>query len=107
MIIKKTSRNRIVLYAGRTILVLWAGFWTWFVIGHFFTEGFGCLPYALGFWVPFAILTVIGWRWSRIGGATFVAAGGAATAYFGFNATLVLPAIILGSLMILFGRKTF
>ena len=102
----KKTILRLIRMAIRMALILWAGFWTWFVVCHVITDGPGCLPYALRFCVPLAILTVIGWRCSRIGGVILAVAGIVAALYFQHNFLLVMPAIILGLLMILFGRKS-
>lgn len=84
----------------RALLLLWAGFWAWFVLA----VSFGEAP-PPPWWIPVAWLGGLGglvglcWRWPRFGGLVLVAAGLWAGGRFdnsSARALLAAPAIGLG-----------
>ena len=88
-----------LVIAARVLLLVWAGFWTYFVIGASITGGATSIPYAS--WV-LGILTglcVCAWFRPRLGGRLLLVAGVASALFFrdGFTSlTLTVPAFILG-----------
>lgn len=95
----------------RGLLLLWAGFWAWFVVA----VSLGEAP-APPWWIPaawlasLAGLVVLCWRWPALGGALLVAAGLWAGVYFassGARALLAAPAVALGlgCLALAFGAR--
>lgn len=82
----------------RGLLVVWAGFWAWFVLMVTFGE-----PPPPPWWIPAAWLTGLavlvgtGWKWPAAGGLLLVAAGLWTGWYFpGTWALLAAPALALG-----------
>ncbi len=100
--------RRVARTAVRAILILWAGFWAFFAIAHLFVEYIaGNLPYVAMFLAPLIALVVSVWRWPRIGGPALMVAGIASAFFFHdvfAQATLALPAVMLGLLLALLGR---
>jgi len=91
---------RVSRFVLRSLLILWAGFWTWFVIAVSIGE-----PPPPPLWIPvawlggLATIVALAWRWPAVGGAVLVAAGAAAALYFptsGARALLAVPAVALG-----------
>ena len=70
-------KPRYLLFVGRAIATVWAGFWAWFIILELASERFpleglihGGIPLCLA-----VIATVIAWRWSRPGGLLLLIEG--------------------------------
>lgn len=103
---RAVGRPRIVLYVVRGLLLLWAGFWTWFVLMTLVSEGLGGWPYALRFLGPLAATVVVAWLWPRIGGLLLML-GAAFAAWYSDNAgariLLALPAALCGVACVLAG----
>lgn len=94
------SLARIARFTLRGLLLVWAGFWAWFVIAVSLGE-----PPAPPVWIPvtwlasLALAVVLCWRWPAFGGSVLVAAGLVSAAYFahpGARALLAAPAVGLG-----------
>ncbi|MHC4445412.1 MAG: DUF7670 domain-containing protein [Planctomycetota bacterium] len=104
--------HRIIRNAARTILVLWVGFWTWFVLMHLFTDGLSSLYHGSKILVPMLAAIVTTWFWPRIGGVLLIMFGIATMFYFdtkGLSSIihpLTTPPIVCGLLIIMFGRKS-
>ncbi len=91
---------RVFRHALRALLLLWAGFWAWFVLAVSLGES---PPPPV--WIPISWLAglgglvVLGWRWPRLGGLVLLAAGIWSAAYFphpGARALLAAPAMGIG-----------
>jgi hypothetical protein len=84
----------------RGLLLVWAGFWAWFVLAVTFGED--PAPPA---WIPLAwlgslaLLVVLAWRWPKLGGLVLLAGGIWSALCFrdpGAQALLAAPAVGLG-----------
>ncbi len=96
--------ERALLLTARTLLILWAGFWTWFTIGDGLHHGASSLPYVGGGLLLLAALSITAWRYPGIGaGCLFVGALAAAWWFSGWPAFLLLtlPALVLAALFAL------
>ena len=96
----RTARGKILHFVLRALLVVWAGFWAWFVIAASLGE-----PPPPPWWIPtawlgsLAALVALCWRWPAIGGTALVVAGAWAGYVFAnpwARALLAVPAIVLG-----------
>ena len=94
------ARARAARIALRGLLLVWAGFWAWFVVMVSIGE-----PPAPPWWIPAAwlaslvALVALCWRWPTWGGLGLLAAGLWAGAYFansGARTLLAAPAVALG-----------
>ncbi len=67
-----------LLLATRILMILWAGFWTWFGLASGFAEGLQPIGVLIHTAVPglfFGLLVLIAWRWPTAGGFVLLAAG--------------------------------
>lgn len=96
----RVAWNHALRLVARALLIVWAGFWAWFVISATLGD-----PEPVPWWIPtawlssLATLVVLGWRWPAIGGMALVTAGVWAAWYFadpGARTLLAAPAIVLG-----------
>ena len=102
--------TRWVLLVARILLLLWAGFWTWFVVAHIVMDGWDVLPQASLILVPLLCPVVLCFIWPRVGGVALICAGIAAWLYFGGGLTsthciLALPAVLFGAVFLFLGSK--
>ena len=107
--IRPPGATRVLRIVLRSLLLVWAAFWTWFVA----MVSLGEAP-APPWWIPaawfasLAALVVLCWRWPTFGGLVLLAAGSWAGTYFanpGARALLAAPAIGLGLGCVLVGRR--
>ena len=94
----------------RSGLLLWGGFWAFFVIAAGSTDmraGLpNTLPVIIAWLVSLTMLIVVAWRWPRVGGLILIAAAAASAMYFRYPNTWVLlslPPAILGVANVLVG----
>ncbi|UCD29258.1 MAG: hypothetical protein JSV03_01910 [Planctomycetota bacterium] len=112
IISNQAVRHRVVRTAARAILILWAGFWMWFVLVHVFADGISSLYHGSKILVPMLTAIVTAWYWPRVGGVLLIAFGIALVFYFnikGFRFVidpLAMPLMVCGLLLVLFGRKS-
>jgi len=102
-----TDSIRTPLHAGlrlvlRVLLVVWAGFWAWFVLA----VSYGGKEAPPPWWIPavglsaLTLLVVLAWKRPAAGGVALVAAGLAAAGFFQSPSALALlaaPAVLLGA----------
>lgn len=100
--------HRTLRLALRGLLLVWAGFWAWFVV--MVTLGESPSP---AWWIPvawlagLAALVVLGWRRPTLGGLALLACGAWAAVYFdnsGARALLAAHALVLGIGCLVLGR---
>jgi hypothetical protein len=108
---RRVSGRNIAAWAARGGLLLWAGFWAYFVLAVGISDikdGLaGTLPVILTWLVALAALVGLAWRWPRLGGLVIIAAGVGSALYFRYPGNFVLlagPAVLLGGLIALVGR---
>jgi hypothetical protein len=98
----RTPLRAALLLALRALLIVWAGFWAWFVLA----VSYGGSETPPPLWIPvvglgaLALLCLLGWKRPTAGGIALVATGLAAAAFFAnpwARALLALPAILLGA----------
>jgi len=98
----RTPRHAGLRLVLRMLLVVWAGFWAWFVLAATFGGSEAPPPW----WIPavglstLALLVVLGWKRPTAGGIALLAAGLAAAAFFDnpwARALLAAPAVLLGA----------
>ena len=90
----------------RGLLLLWAGFWTWFIVMVLASEGWGGWPHGLMIAVPIWGASVAGMLAPRFGGVLLLVAGVVAFWYFphpGARTLLAAPALALGVAAIALG----
>ncbi|MCE5307102.1 MAG: hypothetical protein LLG20_05630 [Acidobacteriales bacterium] len=66
------------LLASRILMILWAGFWTWFGLASGIGERLQPIGVLIHTAVPglfFGLLVLIAWRWPTVGGFVLLAAG--------------------------------
>lgn len=95
------SAARIAKWIGRAVVLLCAGFWTWFVVSVWVSDGSAAMKPALSILVPLWTLVVILWRWPRVGGVLLVAGGLFAAWFFHHKAPLVMMAVPLAAVGVL------
>lgn len=96
----RAARYRVLRLVVNVLLIVWAGFWAWFVLSATLGDA-----QPVPWWIPtawlssLATLVLLGWRWPALGGAALVASGVWAAWYFanpGARTLLAAPAIVLG-----------
>lgn len=95
--------TRAVIWAARTLIAVWGGFWIWFNTASGIYEGGGA-----GWWhgaiaLVVLALSVVGWRWSTLGGVLFILGGALAAIFFRHPAAFALfatPMLVIGMLLI-------
>lgn len=99
-------------WAVRGGLLLWGGFWAWFVlavgIGDIRSGLAGTAPVMAAWFVSLTALVAAAWRWPRLGGLALIVSGIGAAYFFQHPAPwlmLSLPAVVLGGLSVLIGRN--
>ena len=100
--------------AAHAILILWAGFWTWFGLASGIGEGLDPLGILMHTALPgllFIAITLLAWRWERVGGPALVVVGLAVALIYALSvggwrpfypfilATMVLPPVVAGFLL--------
>jgi len=66
------------LFVTRILMILWAGFWTWFGLASGIAERLQPIGVLIHTAVPglfFGLLVLIAWRWPTAGGFVLLAAG--------------------------------
>lgn len=118
------QRKHVWRCRGAWILVIIAiVFWLWFGIGSAMMEDDGWFNWLMHILIPggiFILSAGIAWRWERIGGVMFVAAGVAATGFLTAAVlggrsnpytmllmllTLALPPLLAGTLLLICSRR--
>ena len=96
----------------RVVCLLWAGFWTLFVMMHVFTDGISSLYYGSIIVVPMLAAIVTAWVWPRVGGAVLIIFGVAPMFYFDYKGfwsiihPMSMPPIVCGLLLVMFVPKS-
>ena len=100
--------------AAHAILILWAGFWTWFGLASGIGEDLDPLGILMHTTLPgllFVGITLLAWRWERVGGPTLIVVGLALALIYPLSiggwrvfypfilATMVLPPVVAGLLL--------
>ena len=100
--------------AAHVILLAWAGFWTWFGLASGIGEGLDAMGILLHTALPgllFVVITLLVWRWERVGGPALVVVGLALALIYPLRiggwrtfdpfilATMILPPVAAGLLL--------
>jgi hypothetical protein len=103
---RRSSFASLGFWAVRAMLLVWAGFWLWFIIASANGDP-GGIYWRLLFGGIAAALAAISWFWQRVGGVLMVATAMSAAWYFHSPSAytmLALPAAAIGLLLILTRR---
>ncbi|HJP31059.1 MAG TPA: hypothetical protein QGF95_10935 [Candidatus Latescibacteria bacterium] len=95
-----------LLYLARGLLIVWAGFWSWFALVHL-AEGLGALPHVAKIVVPLAGVAVLAWTRPFWGGLVLLAGALLTAWYFEHSAArfmLSLPAMLLAVMFVVIAR---
>lgn len=95
-------------WVARGLLILWAGFWTWFVVMTAATDDGGAWKYAGQFLAVLLIPAACAWVFPRLGGMALILIGAWHLFFFRFGTVqliLAAPAIGLGVLFLVMGWR--
>lgn len=104
---------RLIRIAAAALITLTAALWTAFVLldgmGHMREDGPIVILYMLMFIAPLALVTLLAWRWPRMGGLAAIALGAFTLYYFPHPAPRLAgaaPLIAAGLALLLLPRRS-